>query len=283
MLPFNEIKTVTRQQGWCLTGPSVENGEWSIRQLPGTLAGLWYDVQVPGSRSLLLNGTGFVTLNWGRGTAYQVKFDSLDKHYTAVYPEAGRFDLLLKGEVQNITTFDSLGSDSLKGDISAFHYLSAIEILQLGESWVSGDIADLPDSLQQLSLQNTLVQGELDALEGFPHLKKIDLSGTLVESYSGAFLPAWANGISLKLRDLHLTAGEIDLLLIDLADTPTLNGTIDLGGLNSRRTSCSNNACTELRARGWTIICVSGEATFGSADIRFGDGNARFYEERTEF
>ncbi len=281
MLLFNETKKVTSQQGWCLSGPPVEEGEWSIRQLPGTLSGLWYDVQVPASRSLLLNGTGFITINWGRGTAYQVKFDTLDKHYTAVYPAAGRYDLLIKGEVHLITEVDSLGADSLKGDIYAFQYLTALAVLNLAGSWVNGDIAELPASLQQLSLQNTLVHGDLAAIGRLPLLKKIDLSGTLVDGYSGTLLPAWANGIELKFRDLHLTAGDIDDLLNDLAATTTRNGKIDVGGLNGRRTSNSNLACTALAARGWTIICVTGHATFGSADISFGDINARFEEEST--
>ena len=279
MLPFNETRNVTNQQGWCLTGPTVLAVEWSIRQMPGTLSGIWFDVQTPGSRSLMMNGTGFITINWGRGSAYQVKFDSLDKHFTTVYPDVGRFDLVLKGEVQNITEFDSLACDSLKGEIKAFNNLLALESLQLTDSWVSGDIADLPASLQQLSLKNTLVHGNLAALQRMSALKMIDLSGTLVDTYSGAVLPAWANGIQLKLRDLHLTAGEIDELLNDLAVTTTRNGKLDLSGLNARRTSNSNLACTALAARGWTIICVHGHATFGSLDITFGDENARFEEE----
>ena len=279
MLPFNETRNVTNQQGWCLTGPTVLAVEWSIRQMPGTLSGIWYDVQTPGSRSLMMNGTGFITINWGRGSAYQVKFDSLDKHFTTVYPDVGRFDLVLKGEVQNITEFDSLACDSLKGEIKAFNNLLALESLQLTDSWVSGDIADLPASLQQLSLKNTLVHGNLAALQRMSALKMIDLSGTLVDTYSGAVLPAWANGIQLKLRDLHLTAGEIDELLNDLAATITRNGKLDIGGMNARRTSNSNLACTALAARGWTIICVHGHATFGSLDITFGDENARFEEE----
>jgi len=279
MLLFNETKKVTRQQGWCLTGPPVEEGEWSIRLLAGTLSGLWYDVQVPGSRSLMINGTGIITMNWGRGTAYQVKFDALDKHYTAVYPEAGRYDLLIKGEVHLITEFDSLAADSLKGEIKAFRNLTALEVLHLAGSWVTGDIAALPASLLQLSLQETLVHGDLAAIGRFPLLKKIDLSGTLVEGYSGTLLPAWANGIELKFRDLHLSAGDIDELLHDLAATTTENGKFDIGGMNGRRTSNSNLAFTALTARGWTIICVVGHATFGSADISFGDANARFEEE----
>lgn len=279
MLLFNETKKVTSQQAWCFSGPPVEEGEWSIRLLAGTLSGLWYDVQVPASRTLLLNGTGFITINWGRGTAYQVKFDALDKHYTAVYPAAGRYDLLIKGEVHLITEFDSLGADSLKGEIKAFRNLTAIEVLNLAGSWVSGDIASLPASLQQLSLQETLVHGDLAAIGRFPLLKKLDLSGTLVDGYSSTLLPDWANGIELKLRDLHLTADDIDELLNDLAATTTDNGKLDIGGLNGRRTSNSNLACTALAARGWTIICVVGHATFGSADISFGDQNARFEEE----
>lgn len=279
MLLFNETKKVTSQQAWCFSGPPVEEGEWSIRLLAGTLSGLWYDVQVPASRTLLLNGTGFITINWGRGTAYQVKFDALDKHYTAVYPAAGRYDLLIKGEVHLITEFDSLGADSLKGEIKAFRNLTAIEVLNLAGSWVSGDIASLPASLQQLSLQETLVHGDLAAIGRFPLLKKLDLSGTLVDGYSSTLLPDWANGIELKLRDLHLTADDIDELLNDLAATTTDNGKLDIGGLNGRRTSNSNLACTALAARGWTIICVVGHATFGSADISFGDLNARFEEE----
>ena len=279
MLLFNETKKVTSQQGWCLSGPPVEEGEWSIRQLPGTLSGLWYDVQVPASRSLLLNGTGFITINWGRGTAYQVKFDTLDKHYTAVYPAAGRYDLLIKGEVHLITEVDSLGADSLKGDIYAFQYLTALAVLNLAGSWVNGDIADLPASLQQLSLQNTLVHGDLDLLGKLTALKNIDLSGSLADSYTSGVLPDWANGIELTLRDLHLSAGDIDALLNDLAAITTRNGKLDIGGLNARRTSSSNMACAELEARGWMIICVIGYATFGSLDIRFGDENARFEEE----
>ena len=279
MLLFNEIKNVTNQQGWCLKGPPVLDGEWSIRQLPGTLSGIWYDVQSPGSRSLVLNGTGFMTMYWGRGTAYQVKFDSLDKHYTTVYPEAGRFDLMVKGEVQHITEFDSLASDSLKGEIRAFHNLLALQVLLLTNSWVTGDIAELPVTLQQLSLKKTLVHGDLNLLQKLVALKKIDLSGSLVDSYTSGVLPDWANGIELTLRDLHLSAGDIDDLLNDLAATTTRNGKLDIGGLNARRTSSSNLACTELEARGWTIICVIGYATFGSLDIRFGDENARCEEE----
>lgn len=100
-----------------------------------------------------------------------------------------------------------------------------------------------------------------------------------MEGYSGTLLPAWANGIELKFRDLQLSAGDIDELLHDLAATTTENGKLDIGGLNGRRTSNSNLAFTALTARGWTIICVVGHATFGSADISFGDANARFEEE----
>jgi len=301
MLPFNETRKVTSQQGWCMTGPSDQDGEWKIRQLPGTLSGLWYDVQEPGSRSLLLNGAGFVTLNWGRGTAYQVKFDAIDKHYTAVYPASGRYDIVIKGEVQLITEFDSLAAPSLQGGITSFKYLLALEVLQLAGSAVcgdiaalggllhlatlnlsgsdvTGDIATLPVALQQLALQHTLVHGDLAALQRLPHLKKIDLSGTLAASYSGALLPAWANGIVLKLADLHLLAGDIDQLLHDLAATAIHNGVLDISGGNGRRTSSSNAAHAALLARGWTISCVIGYATFGSADITFGDYNARFEE-----
>lgn len=279
MLPFNETKKVTNQQGWSFTGPTVLEVEWSVRQLSGTLSGIWYDVQSPGSRSLVLNGTGFMTLNWGRGTAYQVRFDSLDKHYTTVYPEAGRYDLMVKGEVQHITEFDSLGAETLKGEIRAFHNLLALEVLHLINSNVSGDIAELPDTLQQLSMQNTRVHGDLNLLRHLTALKKINLSGTLVDSYSSVELPDWTDGIELTLRDLHLTAGEIDSLLNDLEATATDDGTLDIGGLNGRRTSNSNLACAALEARGWTILCVVGYATFGSTDISFGDNNARFEEE----
>ncbi len=279
MLLFNEIKKGTKLQGWCLTGPSDQDREWSVRQLPTTLSGIWYDVQLPGSRSLMLHGTGIITMNWGRGSAYQVRFDLLDKHFITVYPEAGRFDLMIRGEVQKITAFDSLASDSLKGEIKAFRNLTALEVLQLTGSWVTGDISELPVTLQQLFLKNTLVHGDLAFLKQLTHLKQIDLSGTLVNTYSSAVLPDWANGIELKLRDLHLSAGDIDRLLHDLAATTTRNGKLDIGGLNSRRTSSTNMACAALEARGWTIICVTGYATFGSMDIRFGDENARFEEE----
>ena len=250
-----------------------------MRQLPGTLSGIWFDVESPGSRSLVLNGTGFMTMYWGRGTAYQVKFDSLDKHYTTVYPEAGRFDLMVKGEVQHITEFDTLATNTLKGEIRAFHNLLALQVLLLTDSWVTGDIAELPATLQQLSLKNTLVHGDLDLLGKLTALKNIDLSGSLADSYTSGVLPDWANGIELTLRDLHLSAGDIDALLNDLAAITTRNGKLDIGGLNARRTSSSNMACAELEARGWMIICVIGYATFGSLDIRFGDENARFEEE----
>jgi hypothetical protein len=299
MSTFNETQNTKSSRGWNTRGFSVPANRWSNRNSAYALTGLYFDIEEPGSRSIMLDGSGAITLAWGRGTAYQLKYEATKMTYTTVYPEPGRYDITLKGDINQITKIGNLGDTSLKGDIRAFSGLTSLAELTLqGDGitgniqaleglseltkinleggQVTGDISDLPACLQEIRLSNAKVTGDIAAVASMPALVYLDLSGTLARSYTSASIPEWVNGIFLKLENLELPGEIIDAIINDLGDIATANGTLRLGGINGARTAASNIGLSSLLARGWHVLFNTWGATFDSISTRFDDAAVMF-------
>ena len=81
------------------------------------LSGLWYQVPMASSRVIRLLGSGLVSIYWGTGALYYCSFDVASGLYSMVYPNTGRYDFLIAGDVALMTTFDSLSDSAMKGNI----------------------------------------------------------------------------------------------------------------------------------------------------------------------
>lgn len=275
MMVFNEVgRSGRRCRGWNDRGLPVPGRQWNNRVYLRQLVGLYFDVVVPGSRSLTLNGSGAITLNWGRGSAYLVKFEVAEKSFTVVYPDVGRFDLLLRGDVHLLRVFDNRGDVSLRGEIRSFRNLLALEVLRMPGSGLLGDVValELLVGLRVLDLSGTVVSGDVAFLPA--SLEEVDLSGSLVWGDFGSM--ASIGGLRVvRLVDMGLSTAAVDGLLLALAARSVVNGVLDVRGVNGVRSNVSNAAVAVLVSRGWTLWYNSGVA-FDAVGVGFDDGVVAF-------
>ncbi|NHQ60575.1 hypothetical protein G9409_08240 [Chlorobium sp. BLA1] len=211
-------------------GQAVDRDRWRNRDYPHQMMGLHYKILEPGSRTLELSGTaGIVTLNWGRGMAYQVRFEGVTKRCATVYPVAGRFDLVLKGDVQLMTEFNTLGDGTLYGSITGLSSLTALQKLDLSNSMVDGDVSSLPASLQEIRLAGTGIACEVD------------------------FVPEWPDGVVIVLSDTSLPDADVNRFIRNLAGSAIDNGNLNIGGSNGNVTPENLVFVAQLESRGWVV------------------------------
>lgn len=296
---FNDMLDTRVARGWNARGKADPEGGWNSRVYLHQLIGLYFDIYEPGSHSIKLNGTGAISINWGRGYGYFIKFEALDKTYTTVYPDIGRFDVVIKGDVHKITVLDNLGDRSLKGEIRAFANLERLEELRLpgsslygamnalsglshlryldiSDGLIGGVIDDWPHSLREITLRNTPIGGDLAVLADTAGLISLDLRGSMVSAFSASTLPNWADGVFLELTDILLDTNSIDRLINALGGITTSYGTLRIGGSNARRSHVSNHGITALRLRGWELTYHTGGIQFGGVTAKFGDASVKF-------
>lgn len=230
MIPFNEGVTQLPARGWSVMGQAVDRDRWRNRDYPHQMMGLYYKILEPGSRTLELSGTaGIVTLNWGRGMAYQVRFEGVTKRCATVYPVAGRFDLVVKGDVQLMTEFNTLGDGTLYGSITALRSLIALQKLDLSNSMVTGDVSFLPATMQEIRLAGTAIVCEID------------------------FVPGWPDGVVIDLSDTSLLDAAVNRFIRNLAGSAIDNGNLNIGGSNGSVTPENLALVVELESRGWVV------------------------------
>jgi hypothetical protein len=230
MKAFNEGVTQLPARGWSVMGGAVDRDRWRNRVYPHQMMGLYFNVLEPGSRDIEMNGAaGIVTLNWGRGMAYQVRFDGFTKRCATVYPVAGRFDVELKGDVQLLTEFNSLGEHSLHGSISDLSCLVSLRKLDLSSSMVEGDVSTLPATLQEIHLAGTAISCEVD------------------------FIPVWHDGVVIDLSNTSLPDAGVNRFIRNLAGSAIDNGNLNIGGSNGRVSSENLAFVAQLVSRGWVV------------------------------
>ena len=194
-----------------------------------------------------------------------------------VYPNTGRYDFLMAGDVGLVTTFDSLSDSAMKGNllsfascsglqelrishggfygtINALSSLAALKIFDADGTRVSGNLASFPAGIERLSIPNTDVLGNVGSLGAYHHLTYADITAT-AGTYTTADLSFWADGVTLVFRGLELSGSEIDQLLVDLVASGCLNGSLDISGTNQPPGNVT--ALSVLRGRGWTVVCAN--------------------------
>ena len=277
MKPFNDTLNSGSNRGWNSTGSSSAAGSWNRRMRANQLSGLWYQVPMASSRVLKLFGSGLVSMYWGTGALYYCSFDVASGLYSMVYPNTGRYDFLMAGDVGLLTTFDSLSDSAMKGNILSFasctglqelrishggfygtinalSSLAALKIFDADGTRVSGNLASFPAGIERLSIPNTDVLGNVGSLGAYHHLTYADITAT-AGTYTTADLSFWADGVTLVFRDLGLSGAEIDQLMVDLVASGCLNGSLDISGTNQPPGNVT--ALSVLRGRGWTVVCAN--------------------------
>ena len=275
---FNEALASKKSRGWNTKGQLTPARAWNTRVYLRQLVGLYWDIELPGSRTLNIVGSGAIIINWGAGSTYQVTFESLV--YTTVYADPGRFDLVIKGDVHRITRFSNAGYPSLCGSVKGFGNLESLSELELvggnftGElavagcpltrllipgSAVSGDFDRLPATLTEIDLSGaTGLRGELLNISRFAGLRRIDLSGSGVQfnDYDIPTITTWSDGIHLNVSNLSLSEeGVISFLnLCFLANIE--NGVLNIAGNNSGLSAENVHVADDLRqSYNWTVYC----------------------------
>jgi hypothetical protein len=275
---FNESLSQKKSRGWNAKGQFTPAGSWNTRLYLRQFIGLYWDVVLPGSRSLNIVGSGAIIINWGSGSSYQVTFESLI--YTTVYANIGRYDLVIKGDVHLITKFSNAGYPSLCGSVKGLSNLKSLTELELvggrftGElsvadcpltrlslpgSPVSGDFTTLPATLTEIDLSGaTGVTGELATLARFAGLRVLNLSGSGVhfDDHWGPEWPHWADGIRILVADLSFSELDVVYFIEYCYMTDLTGGFLDIAGNNAALSDENLHYAEELRATyGWTVYC----------------------------
>ena len=277
MKPFNDNLNSGSNRGWNSIGSSSAAGSWNRRMRANQLSGLWYQVPMASSRVIRLLGSGLVSIYWGTGALYYCSFDVASGLYSMVYPNTGRYDFLIAGDVALMTTFDSLSDSAMKGNILSFATctglqelrichggfygtinalspLAALKIFDADETLVSGNLASFPAGIERISIPHTDIIGNVGSLGAYHHLSYADITAT-AGTYTTADLSFWADGVTLIFRDLGLSGSEIDQLLVDLVASGCMNGSLDISGTNQPPGNVTS--LSMLRGRGWTVVCAN--------------------------
>jgi len=255
------------------------------------LVGLYWDIELPGSRTLNIVGTGAIIINWGAGSTYQVTFESLV--YTTVYSDLGRFDLVIKGDVHRITKFSNAGYPSLCGSVKGFGNLESLtELVLVGGNFtgelsvagcpltrlsipgspVSGDFDTLPATLTELDLSGaTGLTGELLHITRFAGLRRLDISGSSVEfnDHNIPTLTTWKDGVHITVSNMSLSEADVIAFLSLCFLAAVQNGYLDIAGNNAGLSAEHAHYAQELRdSFHWTVYCnvaapVAGQAWHG--------------------
>ena len=298
---FNEITRYTPQQGWNIYGSLVPKTRWSNRVFPGYLSGLFYHIITPGGRSIQLCGTGICTMNWGKGTAYQIIGSGKPTVHSSAYSIPGRYEISLKGDVALLTLFHANWDACMRGDIKAFERLLGLEelviertslvghidslqsmpklqICKAAGTAIGGSLGRLPAGIIYFDVSSTLVGGDIGMLAEAHELLYINLRDSLAGTYNSRDLSGWADEIVLLCRNLPLESGAVDRLLHDLRLTTIINGTLDISGTTGMPSPAGLADIVVLKLRGWQVTPNLTHAAFASYEIRFSDTAAHFAE-----
>lgn len=192
------------------------------------------------------------------------------------YCDLGQF-----ARLSSLTDLEFYNNYDVYGDVSDLKYSTNLTQLEVYNTNISGDIADLNlltnltrlrlhdnatlagkiDSLStltnilQILIYNTAITGNLNAISNFSvDATNITLYSNGDVSYTTATLKAWA-ATTILIQNNALSAGEVDQFLIDLAAASTSgsSSTLTINGTNAARTSSSYAAKTTLVNNGWTV------------------------------
>ncbi len=274
---YNEALTSAKPRGFNTKGQETPAGAWNTRVYLRQVVGMYWEIDLPGSRTLSLEGTGAIVIRWGKGFPLQVKY--LEQHYTTVFTDIGRYDLIIKGDVHLITKFSNAGYPSLRGSVKGIKNMESLITLELEgggftgeldvsacplvtltipESLIAGNFDLLPASLMHIDLRGaTGLTGDLSNMYRFAGLRYLDVTGTSLtyDINAPSTLPAWADGIHLGLADLSLTVEQLLLLVTKLVDSSIQEGYLDMSGNNAAFPTEYMELIDGLRQSGWTVYC----------------------------
>jgi len=198
----------------------------------------------------------------------------------------------------------SLGGTAVTGDLSDLSSRTGLTVVDVSNTAVTGSVTSLtmhPTSHDSLYINDTTITGTTSNLGALVHLQTLDFSNTPVTgdiaalatltkmkvlngsgcslSYTSTTLPNWPEwkpglGIDIDFSSTGLSSTEVDDFLIDLADSGTINGTLNIAGTNASRTSASNAAIATLIAAGWTLdynsrpIVINDQSTLSTTEFR---------------
>jgi len=219
-------------------------------------------------------GAYTVTIDWGDGNTSAVS--GTGSTYSHNYSQTGIYTIQVYGRIDQMTKFRvSAGQNTISGSIATFRPCNALTYLNLANTSISEDIANLPSGMTgSLNLANTLVSGDIAGLPrgltGSLYLYDTSVSGDMANLPSGmtgdlylsnASVSAYTatswpcnteNGQTIDLDDLGLTQGECDNILCHLDTKGITGGVLDLTG--NSIPSATGLACkTNLEGKGWTI------------------------------
>jgi len=285
---YNESLTSSKPRGFNTKGQETPEGAWNTRVYLRQVVGLYWDIDIPGSRTLALEGTGAIILMWGKGFPLQVKYQ--EQHYTTVFTDIGRYDLTIKGDVHLVTKFSNIGHPSLCGTVKGYKNMESLTALELYGGHFTGEldvsacplvtlaIPDSPVSLNFDTLPTTLthidlrgangVTGDLSTMHNFIGLRYLDVSGSSLtyDVNAPSSIATWTDGIHLALADIGLTGVQLFTIVNMLVDSGIHNGYLDISGTNADFPTEEMYLVDALRSDGWTVYCnplVLGQSYYG--------------------